>query len=79
MSFQYLTNIPLAEARRTYFQGLQAGRFQAGTERIPFRRALNQSPSLMLLGGSPHGRSTPPSAPPTTPPALWMASLWPPA
>ena len=35
MSFQYLTNIPLAEARRTYFQGLQAGRFQAGTERIP--------------------------------------------
>ena len=68
MSFQYLTNIPLAEARRTYFQGLQAGRFQAGAERIPVAESFGRV-----------RRSTPQSAPPTTPPAPWMASLWPPA
>ena len=42
MSFQYLTNIPLNEARRTYLQALQADGFQAGSESIAVTDAFGR-------------------------------------
>ena len=42
MSFQYLTNIPLNKARRTYLQALQADGFQAGSESIAVTDAFGR-------------------------------------
>lgn len=42
MSFQYLTNIPLAQARSTYLQALRAEGFQAGSERVPAAESFDR-------------------------------------
>lgn len=42
MSFQYLTNLPLEQARNSYLQALRAGGFQAGSEQIPVAQAFGR-------------------------------------
>jgi len=42
MAFQYLTNIPLEEARRAYLQALRTDGFQAGAERVPVAQSFGR-------------------------------------
>ncbi len=42
MSFQYLTNLPLEEAKRTYLNALRADGFRAETERVPVARSFGR-------------------------------------